>query len=149
MKLLADIKISNNVLDEFKMYKWLGNVRELESTIKYMLAVRTRNVLTLNDLPDRKFFEEDMLNIVEVPSIINETDNLNDEMCNILKSIKFLQYNNIIAGRVKLTEELNELGYDITQSQIRSRLDILEKRGLYIRKEESKGLSSLKKVLIM
>lgn len=141
----ADIKISHNVLEEFKKYRWLGNVRELESTIKYMLAVRTVDVLTLNDLPDRKFFEEDMLNVVDEPRVINETYNLNDEMRNILKSIKILQNNNITAGRAKITEKLNELGYDITQSQTRTRLDILKKMGFINKKRGKQGTALTEK----
>ncbi|HPP32266.1 MAG TPA: sigma 54-interacting transcriptional regulator, partial [Soehngenia sp.] len=54
------VKIAKEVIDEFENYKWLGNVRELESTIKYMLAVRTTETLTLDDLPDKKFFEEEL-----------------------------------------------------------------------------------------
>jgi len=142
---IVDIKISRYVLDEFKKYKWLGNVRELESTIKYMLAVRTRDDLTLNDLPGRKFFEEDMLSIVEEPSAINETDYLNNEMCNILKSIKTLQNNNFIAGRAKITEKLNEIGCDITQSQTRSRLNVLEKKGYVIKKRGKQGTALTEK----
>ncbi|NMR85770.1 sigma 54-interacting transcriptional regulator, partial [Vibrio parahaemolyticus] len=56
------IDISKEVIEEFESYKWLGNVRELESTIKYMLAVRTSEILTIEDLPDKKFFEEEIEN---------------------------------------------------------------------------------------
>lgn len=124
-----NIKISSNILDEFNKYKWLGNVRELESTIKYMLAVRTSNTLTLSDLPDRKFFEEDMSDLIIYDCGDLEYNKLNDEMSFILKSIANLQNNNIIAGREKITERLNELGYEITQNQIRTRLEKLEETG--------------------
>lgn len=131
----ANIEVSQNVLDEFEKYKWLGNVRELESTIKYMLAVRTSNVLTISDLPDRRFFEEDISSELKYEDI--ESNLLNEEMCLILKSIKELQDHNIVVGREKISQRLNEIGYKITEYQIRTRLENLEEKG-YIRKKRGK-----------
>lgn len=134
----ANIKISEGILNEFKKYKWLGNVRELESTIKYMLAVRTGNILTLSDLPDRKFFEEEIKTNEILDS--DEINNiLSNEMTIILKNIKELLRNNNIAGRKNITEKLNEDGYNITQSQIRTKLNYLEKQGFVFKKRGKQG----------
>ncbi|HBD65262.1 MAG TPA: Fis family transcriptional regulator, partial [Clostridiales bacterium] len=54
----SDVRISKEITEEFMRYKWFGNIRELESTVQYMLAVRDGNELNLSDLPDRNFFEE-------------------------------------------------------------------------------------------
>lgn len=133
----ANIKISESVLNEFKKYKWLGNVRELESTIKYMLAVRTGNTLTLSDLPDRKFFEEEIRTSDLTGNDDANYNLLSDEMNIILNNIKTMQKNNVVAGRESLTEKINESGYQITQSQMRTRLNNLEKMG-YINKRRGR-----------
>lgn len=136
----ADIKISDSVINEFKKYMWLGNVRELESTIKYMLAVRIGNTLSLSDLPDRKFFEEEI--IMDDYDCEKNEINLNDEMTAILKSIKVLQSLNISAGREKIKEKLDEKGLNLTESKIRTRLDALEKLG-FINKKRGKHATVL------
>ncbi len=133
----ASIEVCSKVLDEFEKYKWLGNVRELESTIKYMLAVRTSNVLTLSDLPGRRFFEEDISNTLDYEDI--ESNSLNEEMSLILKSIKDLQDDHVVVGREKITRKLNEIGYNITEYQIRTRLENLGKKGYVVKKRGKNG----------
>jgi len=135
---MANIKMSESVLKEFKKYKWLGNVRELESTINYMLAVRTGNALTLSDLPDRKFFEEELITN-DAFDINEESCSLSNEMTIILNNIKILLRNNTIAGRKNIAEKLNKEGYKITQSQIRTRLNYLEKQGYVFKKRGKQG----------
>lgn len=133
----ADIKVFQNVIEEFMKYKWLGNVRELENTIQYMLAVRNGDVLTISDLPDRNFFEETLnkTNCYE----ISDLNNLSDDSASILKCIKELQSKNIAAGREKVSVMLEEYGYKLTSSQVRTRLDILEKRGYLFKKRGRQG----------
>jgi transcriptional regulator with PAS, ATPase and Fis domain len=137
METAADIKISKKVTDEFMKYKWLGNVRELESTIKYMIAVRTGNVLEMSDLPDRKFFEE----TIKVTSLYcekNEEDyNISSESIKILNCIYKMQSQNVAAGREKISSNLKECGYNLTSSQVRTRLCNLESQG-YITKSRGR-----------
>lgn len=132
----ADVKVSQKVLDEFIKYKWFGNVRELESTIQYMMAVRAGNILTLSDLPDKKFFEE--TNITNYGKT-NDFCNSNSELICILKCIEELQSQNIAAGREKISEKLKESGYIVTSSQVRTRLDILERQGYITKKRGRQG----------
>ncbi len=131
------IKISEEVIDEFENYKWLGNVRELESTIKYMLAVRTSDTLTLEDLPDKKFFEE------EIEEIEYESENefkiLNGELLSILNIIKRLEDNNLNASREKITKALNEIGLSVTENKIRTKLNYLEEYGYITKNRGKKG----------
>lgn len=136
METAADIKISKKVTDEFMTYKWLGNVRELESTIKYMIAVRTGNVLDIKDLPDRKFFEE-RINYYEYYDKNTENFNLSSESMKILNCIYNLQSQKIAAGREKISTDLKELGCSLTSSQVRTRLCNLENQG-YITKNRGR-----------
>lgn len=141
----ANIEVCQSVLNEFEKYKWLGNVRELESTIKYMLAVRTSNLLTLYDLPDRRFFEEDInYDFINKYDDI-ECNSLSEEMCLILKTIKMLQDNHIVIGREKITQKLNEIGHSITENQIRTRLERLEEKGYVSKKRGKHGTILTKK----
>lgn len=133
----ADVKVSQNVLDEFMKYKWLGNVRELESTIQYMLAVRTGNLLTLSDLPDRKFFEETVS--TENYFEDNDTYHLSDELTCILKIMEELQIQNLAAGREKISEKLKKSGYELSSAQVRARLNALEKQGYVTKKRGRQG----------
>lgn len=135
----ADIKISESVLNEFKKYKWYGNVRELESTIKYMVAVRTGNVLSLSEMPDSKFFEEEMIKTDKGSHGNVLHTSLGTEMDVILNSILYFQKNNIVAGRDILTRRLNDCGHPITESQMRTRLNNLEKGGYIIKKRGRQG----------
>lgn len=139
----SNVTISSKVLNEFKIYKWFGNVRELESTIKYMIAVRNSNILSLSDLPDRKFFEEEMGN--RISSECNIDYCLNDELENILVVIENLTKENLIAGRKRIIERLNVLGYALTESQIRTRLNQLEEMGYIKRLEFKKGTTLTEK----
>lgn len=133
----ADVKVSQTVIEEFMKYKWLGNIRELESTIQYMLAVRNGSVLTVSDLPDRNFFEE-ALNEAEYYEI-NDSNVLNGDLVCILKCIKELQDNNVAAGREKISDMLKGYGYGLTSSQVRKRLDILEDKGYLFKKRGRQG----------
>jgi transcriptional regulator with PAS, ATPase and Fis domain len=137
METAADIKISKKVTEEFMKYKWLGNVRELESTIKYMIAVRTENVLEMSDLPDRKFFEE-TIKVTSVYCDKNEENyNISSESIKILNCIYNMQSQNIAAGREKISSNLKECGYNLTSSQVRTRLCNLENQG-YITKSRGR-----------
>lgn len=133
----ADIKVSQKVIDEFMKYKWFGNVRELENTIQYMLAVRNGNTLAISDLPDRNFFEKVL--VEENNSETNNGEKLNDDLVSILKCIKELQDNNMAAGREKISYRLKEYGCSMTSSQVRTRLDTLENKGYLIKKRGKQG----------
>ncbi len=131
------VKISKEVIDDFESYKWLGNVRELESTIKYMLAVRTTDTLTLDDLPDKKFFEEEVGE--DKCDLDYEFKILSGELLSILNMIKKLEDNNINASREKITKALNDIGIDVTENKIRTKLNYLEEYGYITKNRGKKG----------
>lgn len=133
------VKISSRVLSEFKKYKWYGNVRELESTIKYMVAVRVGSELTLSEMPDSKFFEEEMIKMDTIRLSNALHTSLGAEMDVILNSILYFQKNNIVSGRELLSRRLNDCGFPITEAQMRTRLNNLEKGGYIIKKRGRQG----------
>ncbi|MFP3324976.1 Fis family transcriptional regulator, partial [Planococcus sp. SIMBA_160] len=45
------VKVEQDVLEYFMQYEWPGNIRELKSTIDYMLTVCEGNVVMKRDLP--------------------------------------------------------------------------------------------------
>lgn len=143
----SNVKISQAVKDEFIKYKWFGNIRELESTIQYMLAVRSSDELKLSDLPDSNFFDEIAsdryyeLNSVEEDNT-DEMQNLNTDSLLILMVIKELQDNNLSAGRDKISSKLAERNCIMTEAQVRTRLNILEKQG-YLNKNRGRQGSTL------
>lgn len=134
----SDVKISHSVVEEFMKYKWLGNVRELESTIQYMVAVRNGNTLNLSELPDRNFFEEASIenNYLCESNLIS---NLSCDLVYILRCIEELQNQNLAASREKISQMLKEYGYELTSSQVRTRLGILEKQGYILKKRGRQG----------
>lgn len=55
----------------------------------------------------------------------------------ILECIEKLHVNNMVAGREKIAKELRERGYNLTDNQIRARLESLHEKG-YINKRNGK-----------
>jgi len=133
----SDVKVYKEVTEEFMKYRWFGNIRELESTVQYMLAVRDGNELSLSDLPDSNFFE--------VPADVRngcvsvEPDALSHESVLILMAIGELQNSDVSAGRDKISLKLSELGCEMTSAQVRTRLVMLEKQGYLIKKRGRHG----------
>jgi transcriptional regulator with PAS, ATPase and Fis domain len=139
LETVAPVKAAPEVLMEFKRYSWLGNVRELESTVKYMLAVRTGDLLTLEDLPDKNFFEEDMAVLPGGHRKIPGALSLGEDCYLILKQIEYLQGLRITAGREKIAQNMKAEGLAMTQSQVRTRLDELEREGYVIKRRGKNG----------
>lgn len=144
----SKVKVSDAVRSEFMKYKWYGNIRELESTIQYMLAVRSGDELKLSDLPDSNFFDERLHEETyesRSATSLNEHEknqNISQESVLILMAIKELQDNNLSAGRDKISSKLAELNCKMTEAQVRTRLNILEKQG-YLNKKRGRQGSTL------
>ena len=141
----SNVKVSQAVKDEFMKYKWFGNIRELESTIQYMLAVRSGNELMLSDLPDSNFFDERIndvnygLNNTEEANTNEKEESLSSDSLLVLMTIKQLQDNNLSAGRDKISSKLAELNCKMTEAQVRTRLNALEKQGYLSKKRGRQG----------
>jgi len=49
----TNVEFSRNAIDALMMYTWPGNVRELENTVERLLIMRTGDIITVEDLPDK------------------------------------------------------------------------------------------------
>ena len=49
----ARLRITEQAVEVLSRYEWTGNVRELENTIEYAVAVCSNDLITINDLPPR------------------------------------------------------------------------------------------------
>jgi len=145
-----DIKISKEVMEELKKYDWYGNVRELKNTLTYMLAVKEGNLMTLEDIPHKGFFQDAVIEQAKYKNI-NEEICLDEEQKFILKMIYELNKDNKIVGRELLSEAMTGSKYEMTKYQMRSRLDKLDRLGLIIKKKGRHGtvLSNKGKEILM
>ena len=153
MESTENIKIDSDVIEILKDYNWYGNVRELRNTINYMLAIRSSNTITINELPDMNFFQNyetkiDILNSynneVDTTHRLNEgsylnVDYLDRELTIILMIVYKLNDKNIIVGRKLISEESKKNNLNLSESMVRTRLDRLEKKSLIVKSKGKKG----------
>ncbi|PAB60718.1 sigma 54-interacting transcriptional regulator [Anaeromicrobium sediminis] len=136
---IENVEISDEVYDKLKEYEWLGNVRELKNTITYMLAVKSGNVVTVNDLPQKSFFKE------RKPVESKDERIGNEEKYRLDRFESFLLntiYENPGIGRKLLSELSYAAEVGLTENQIRSRLNKLEREG-FIQKRKGRFGTSL------
>ncbi|MCK2017745.1 sigma-54 interaction domain-containing protein [Peribacillus frigoritolerans] len=124
------VKVEEGVLDYFMQYEWPGNIRELKSTIDYMLTVCEGNVVKKSDLPFMRGNKEDSVT-VDYP--VCESVLENQERAFILEVIK--QYNDKgkAASRELISSQSKESDFILSPQQIRRRLDILEIEGFVVK----------------
>jgi transcriptional regulator with PAS, ATPase and Fis domain len=124
------VKIEQDVLEYFMQYDWPGNIRELKSTMDYMLTVCEGNVMTKSDLPFMHGNKEDSVT-ADYP--VCESMLENQERAFILEVIK--QYNDKgkAASRELISNESKESDFVLSPQQIRRRLDILEIEGFVVK----------------
>ncbi|MYL54726.1 PAS domain-containing protein [Pontibacillus yanchengensis] len=122
------VSISQEVMDSLIRNKWYGNVRELKNTISYMLAVREKEKITLEDLPNAAppneyIYQQPFPSSVEedwVDAKRNET---------LLHSIYQINKRGERASRQKLVRESTDQGLAMTEQQIRTQLHKLQSKG--------------------
>lgn len=119
------VEVEQRVYERFYEYDWSGNVRELRNIVKYMLAIRDdKDRITINDLPDEHFFDEN----VEIENNI-DINALDLQQRQILVAINNLNRVGKNAGRSLIAEVLRENGMDLSESQVRNRLEVLQEKG--------------------
>lgn len=153
MESRENIEISDEVISILKNYDWYGNVRELKNTINYMLAIRSGNVITIDDLPDINFFENSDSKSDTISSYsaaldnvdkINErasltVDYLDREVEYILMQVHKFNNEKITIGRKILSEESKKNNFNMSEAMVRTRLERLERKGLIIKDKGKKG----------
>ncbi len=102
--------------------KWYGNIRELENAISYMIAVRSSTTLGYEDLP-------------EVTAEVQEDRRdrnleVSDIQRFILETVAIYEQRGDILGRKQLAMLSEARGYDLSENQVRTKLNHLEQLGL-------------------
>lgn len=133
---MEKVKISSEAMQQLIQYDWYGNVRELINTISYMLAVREGNVLTVDDIPHKNFFRKKS-NDMEEGSYSEEM--LEKDQVFILKKIYELNRSGKTAGREILARMSEGTDFEMTQYEVRGRLDKLERMGLITKDRGKRG----------
>lgn len=155
MESRENIKIDNEVIEILKNYDWYGNVRELKNTINYMLAIRNGNIITIDELPDINFFENNDAKSVTISSCSAEVDNvgkinerislpvdyLDRELEYILMQIHKFNSEKITIGRKIISEESKKNNLNMSEAMVRTRLERLERKGLILKDKGKKGTS--------
>lgn len=75
------MKLNNDLLEIFRNYQWLGNIRELENIIEYLVNISEDKVIGPNLLPN--FFDNMSFNDFNESDIVN----INFEINNSLKDL--------------------------------------------------------------
>ncbi|MGG0175844.1 sigma 54-interacting transcriptional regulator [Gottfriedia acidiceleris] len=141
------VKIEHELIEELQAYPWYGNVRELKNTIDYMLAVRTGNQLTKNDLPNQHFFQKPPHRktnsdpIESISSFYSGSITLDEESLFILNLIMNYEENGKIIGRRIISEKSQELEINLSEAQVRHRLNSLKIRGYLQTKRGRSGIN--------
>ncbi|WP_368505913.1 sigma-54 interaction domain-containing protein [Alkalihalophilus sp. As8PL] len=141
------VKVSNDVIGVLQDYPWYGNIRELKNTIDYMLAVSDGITLTIDNIPDDHFFQRKVSSENPLltapretsPELLNEEEiKMNPEMLFILNTLSTLQKEGGAVSRKKVSIlSKQQFTYELSEQQIRHRLDLLEKSG-YIKKRRGR-----------
>ncbi|WNR46111.1 sigma-54 interaction domain-containing protein [Paenibacillus roseipurpureus] len=141
-----NVKILPEVMIRLSQYEWYGNVRELKNTIDYMLAVCDNYTVTLNDIPDTHFFqrasssgvkgdlmyriESSIAATAEAPmkkpagGVVDDKD-----LLMILQTIYSFNQSGESIGRKKIAEQTRWWNKELTEQQVRHRIELLEQHG--------------------
>lgn len=121
------LSVDEAVSHFFLEYGWPGNVRQLRSTVQFMMVLRQDpHRLTMEDLPDDRYFGQG----TEAGG-----DNQNaaisglKELFYILKAVEDIRTEGGAAGRASISARLEQQGIPMTEAQVRSRLKRLTEMG--------------------
>jgi transcriptional regulator with PAS, ATPase and Fis domain len=118
--------VDQGVFETLHAYQWFGNVRELKNTIAYMMAVMSDHHLTVEEIPNRAFFEGH--GDQNTPGI-HFTPELSQEEMTILTKIKSVVSQHQVCGREKIALLCAESDCPMTSNQVRHKLEALERKG--------------------
>ncbi|UDN61420.1 sigma-54 interaction domain-containing protein [Clostridioides sp. ES-W-0016-02] len=129
-------EISQDVKGIINAYEWPGNIRELKNTAMYINIMSSEHVILINDLP------HNLLNITEDYS--KEISTLKDrtsieKVRLVMECLKNANNLNKNIGRNGIVNSINELGYSITEGEVRGILNILKELDLIICESGRKG----------
>lgn len=139
----ADIAMTGEVVKILKSVRWNGNIRELENTVDYLLAVSDGKMIDVSHLPhDFLELQKDELEIKE-PHMVDvnhyHRDHYTDALCERgnLKEFHFILkilYEGNESGTTVSRRMVSELAKDqfptLSADKVRRRADILQQVGL-------------------
>ncbi|HDA6209128.1 TPA: sigma 54-interacting transcriptional regulator, partial [Clostridioides difficile] len=113
--------ISQGVQDIINAYEWPGNIRELKNTAMYINIMSSEDVILINDLP------HNLLNITEdfskEISILKDRTSI-EKVKLVMECLKNANNLNKNIGRNGIVNSINELGYSITEGEVRGILNM-------------------------
>ena len=128
--------ISQDVQDIINAYEWPGNIRELKNTAMYINIMSSEDVILINDLP------HNLLNITEdfskEISILKDRTSI-EKVKLVMECLKNANNLNKNIGRNGIVNSINELGYNITEGEVRGILNMLKELDLIICESGRKG----------
>nr|WP_254118982.1 sigma 54-interacting transcriptional regulator [Bacillus sp. FJAT-29790] len=122
------VKVEENLPEQLQKHEWLGNIRELKSTIDYMLTICDGNKIELKDIPYNRFQKNRKQEIVTSYPIPNNLLEIY-EYTFILETIKNCNDNGKPSSRQHISMVSEETGSFLSPQQVRRRLDYLETKG--------------------
>lgn len=131
--------LDSDIINILKEYPWPGNIRELENLAEYIITV---SPVTENPRQDILKFISKRCSSDYKPMFKNS--DIRDEAMCILQILHQSKQDNIIIGRGKIREELESQGINLSEQQIKTRLETLKKSG-YIEAMVGKGTIILPK----
>lgn len=141
-RLNRDLQFDQKVTDYLLSYHWPGNVRELYNTITY-LSIKQDDIIRFDSLPlyHRIGSYIDPLSTTDNHSIteVLEKRGFLNESIEILKVFREGKSHFHSFGRKKLKQYLKEKGLDLSEQQLRIRLEELRKLGLIIVRQGRTG----------
>ncbi|MFT9494823.1 sigma 54-interacting transcriptional regulator [Anaerosolibacter sp.] len=138
--------IKDEVIQKLRYYNWYGNVRELKNTIEYMLAVCEDDVIKLNDIPEASFFQIKLFDRFQQQDE-DEIENLGnpEELYFILNMLYGSMLSHQLLGRKQIAQMARENGLNLTEPQVRQRMNILEEHGYLLKSKGKAGTKLTKK----
>ncbi|MFF2752720.1 sigma-54 interaction domain-containing protein [Psychrobacillus sp. NPDC058041] len=126
------VKVEEEVLEKLQRQEWFGNIRELKSTIDYMLTICDGDKIELKDIPHDRFQKESIQDIITSFPMPKDLLEMHEYLF-LLETIKQCNDNGKPASRqlISITSEKN--GHYLSPQQVRQRLNSLEIEG-YITK---------------
>ena len=133
------VTMSESVIESLVGYDWHGNVRELKNSMSYMMAVRSGGVITFDDMPENLICNERAYGKAQRIKRQFQNGDIGVEEVEILKEILILKERGEIAGRDKISKNLEGRGMSLTSCQVRHRLQRLEDMGMVLKSRGKRG----------
>lgn len=136
----SDLPVSEDAMSFLHSYDWPGNIRELESTIEYMVTVAEKDIISREHLPLEFFHTGSIHNDVvqAFGEMMGEREK--SELVFLLETIQRFGNEGKAIGRKLLSQLSKDYKYHLTEDQIRNRTDILMDMGLLLKSRGRAGM---------